>query len=67
MAFSRKEHVVVSLLLLPVGIAVNGLLLWGFRNEFNPRDPLFWIIQIAWLAVLYRSFRRGNRSRGLAR
>ena len=42
-------------------------LLWGFRDQINLRDPLFWIFQVGWLVVLYRSGKSANSSRRLAR
>ena len=62
MAFNRKENVVVSATFLPVGIAVNALLLWGFRDQINLTDPLFWVFQLTWLTVLYKFGRSANRS-----
>lgn len=62
MAFSRKENVAVTAIFLPVGIAVNALLLWGFRHQIDLTDPLFWVLQLVWLTVLSMIGRSANRS-----
>ena len=67
MAFSRRENVIVSALLLPAGIAVPVLLLWGFRGQIDLKDPLMWIFQIVWIAVLLSFARSGKRSEGSSR
>ena len=67
MAITRQENVVVSLIFLPAGIAVNALLLWGFRDQINLRDPLFWVFQAICLAAFYRIGRAAHGPQGLAR
>ena len=54
MALTRKEHILVAVMFLPLGIAVNGVLLWGFREQINLRDPLFWAYFVVVQFALYK-------------
>ena len=67
MLWSRKENLVTWVILLPLGLTVNALLLWGFRDQINLKDPLSWIFMVAWLAAILRIGRTAKRRAGLAR
>jgi hypothetical protein len=64
---TRKENLVTWVILLPLGLTVNALLLWGFRDQINLKDPLSWLFMVLWLTVIVRIGRTAKRREGLAR
>ena len=63
MALLSKENVVLGVLLLPLGIAVNAVFLWGVRDIVDLKNPLFWVFQVVFQVLLYKIGKRADRSR----
>ena len=58
---SRTEHVVMGLIFVPLGIAVNGLLFWGFRDILFPRGPIALAFDALLMVLWVFFFRRSRR------
>jgi hypothetical protein len=59
---SRTEHIIVAILWVPLGLAMNGLLFWGTWDVVVPRNPLAIALNVFWLAIMVLLFRRARRS-----
>lgn len=67
MAATRNENLVTWVIFLPLGLAVNALLLWGFRDLIDLKDPLSWIFMIGWFTVILWIGRSAKGRQRLAR
>lgn len=62
MNLTRREHVVMAVMVLPLGTAVNAVFLWGVRDVIDLKDPLFWICMVAVNVALYKIGKRSGES-----
>jgi hypothetical protein len=58
MAVPAKENVVVWMIVIPLGIAVNAVFLWGIRDVIDLTNPFYWIFGLAFNVWLYKIGKR---------
>ncbi|HVL69298.1 MAG TPA: hypothetical protein VM364_18720 [Vicinamibacterales bacterium] len=57
----RNEWLVTAVIFLPLGVAVNGLLLWGTQDVAMPTNAAGWAVNVALVLLGVWFYRRAAR------